>query len=79
MDCGFTMILLPAPRINSKVNNVLYKPARAYKEHYFPLHKNDKENNVIISSVKKIKKLLPALNQQGTHKFFISPSEAREI
>ena len=27
--------------------------------HYFPLRKNNKENNVIITSVKKIKKLLP--------------------
>ena len=35
---------------------LLYKPARAYKEHYFPLRKNSKENNVIFTWVQKNKK-----------------------
>ena len=36
-------------------------------------------NDALFPRWKKIKKLLPALNEKGTNKFFISPSEAREI
>ena len=41
---------------------------------------NNKDNHdALFPRWKKIKKFLPALNEKGTNKFFISPSEAREI
>ena len=40
--------------------------------HYFPLRKNNKDNNVIITWVQKIKKLLPFFTHSGLNKVYIS-------
>ena len=47
--------------------------------HYFPLCKINKDNNVIITWVKKIKKLLPFFTHSGLNKVYISLASLGEI
>jgi len=52
-------------------NNIITR-AGNIEAHYFPLRKNNKENNVIITSVKKIMKLMPFFSHSGPNKVYIS-------
>ena len=54
--------LLTLLLIRGAGNNVPINPAWAYKEHYFPLRNNNKDNNVLITWVEKNKEFIALLH-----------------
>ena len=69
LACSFVLVINTWSRTAG--NNIITR-AGNIEAHYFPLRKNNKENNVIITSVKKIMKLMPFFSHSGPNKVYIS-------